>query len=197
MERKYVMQLPRGAKVSSTDVYYEAGRIVLEAQLEEWKPEDGEICLVQIRTDMSAIFIYNGEGKRRTSAYVALFNSFEYGCWLSLEKGDHVCSDGNVDILRPATDYEKQLLFKCLAENNLRWNADARTLESIRWRAEKGDTYYYLIFSGDDYKVASAVDKDISDDWGRHMSGNYFKTEEAARITGNQILELLKNSKAE
>ena len=194
MERKYVMQLPRGAKVKCTDVSYEDGKIVLDAQLEEWTPEDGEICLVQIRTNMSAIFIYNSKGREKTSAYVALLNSFDYGCWLSFE--DSVCADGNVDILRPATDYEKQLLFKRLAESNLRWNAAARTLESTSWRGEKGETYYYLIVSEADYKVASAVDKDISDDWGRHMSGNYFKTEEAARTAGEQILELLKNSKA-
>lgn len=191
------MQLPRGAKVSSTDIKCEDGNIVLTAQLEEWKPEDGEICLVQIRTGMSAIFIYNGEGKRRTSAYVALFNSFEYGCWLSLEKGDYVCSDGNVDILRPATDYEKQLLFKRLSESNLRWNADARTLESTRWRAGKGEMYYYLIFGETKYEVVGMMDMYIHNDLNRYLSGNYFKTEEAARIAGEQILELLKNSKAE
>ena len=135
MERRYIMQLPRGAKVTGTDVYYEAGRIVLEAQLEEWRPEDGEICLVQIRTGMSAIFIYNGEGKRRTSAYVALFNSFEYGCWLSLEKGDYVCSDGNVDILRPATDFEKQLLFDALAKEGKMWDAQKKAVVDLpRWK---------------------------------------------------------------
>ena len=47
MERKYVMQLPRGAKVSSTDVSYEDGKIVLTAQLEEWEPEEGGICYLK------------------------------------------------------------------------------------------------------------------------------------------------------
>lgn len=46
MERKYVMQLPRGAKVSSTDIKCEDGKIVLTAQIikeEKYEPQDGDI----------------------------------------------------------------------------------------------------------------------------------------------------------
>lgn len=160
-----------------------------------WIPQDdGEVCFVSNHHDMSAIFIYNSNGGRCTSYYVALLRA---GGSVWLNQADYVCKGICIDILRPATDYEKQLLFKRLSEENLRWNADARILESTRWRAGKGETYYYLIFSETDYKVVSAVDKDTSDDWGRYLSGNYLKTEEAARIAGNHILELLKKLKAE
>ena len=58
-----------------------------------------------------------------------------------------------------------------------------------------GGKYYYLIFGNGDYGISETADIKTRSDNSRYLSGNYFKTEEAARIAGNQILELLKNSK--
>lgn len=189
MERKYIMQLPRGAKVSSTDIKCEDGKIVLTAQLEEWKPEDGEICYVRDRTGREAIFIMRRESR----------STYYYAC---LDWQGKVLLDGRgLDdfefvCLHPATDDEKQRLFDALAKQNKRWNAEKKVVEDMRWRAKKGETYYFLTFAA--FNVFNTTRERNSElDDANYDKCNYFKTEEAARITGNQILELLKNSKAE
>lgn len=187
MERKYVMQLPRGAKVRSTDVYYEAGRIVLEAQLEEWKPEDGDICY--LKTNNTHVFVFKSFRYNKTgaSSYVSLSGNYLVFNAFIINLGD----------IRPATKEEKQRLFDAMAEQNKRWNPEKKVVEDVRWRAMSGGKYYYLIFGNSDYGISKTADIKTRSDNSRYLSGNYFKTEEAARTAGEQILELLKNSKAE
>ena len=45
---------------------------------------------------------------------------------------------------RLATEEEKQLLFDKMKEQGLRWNAEEKKVEKIRWRAEKGEKYFTL-----------------------------------------------------
>lgn len=44
---------------------------------------------------------------------------------------------------RLATDEEKQKLFDKMKEQGLRWNAEEKRVEKIRWRAENGELYYH------------------------------------------------------
>lgn len=183
MERKYVMQLPRGAKVSSTDIKCEDGKIVLTAQLEEWKPEDGDI-------------IAFGE---KAIGIVKYFDN-DYHAQYATLSDERIAIDEDewrTDNVRPATEKEKQRFFDALAEHNMRWNAEKKVVEDVRWSAEEGGVYYYLTLSDSGYLISLAQDMISRPDFNRYLSGNYFKTEEAARIAGDQILELLKKSKAE
>lgn len=184
MERKYVMQLPRGAKVSSTDVSYEDGKIVLTAQLEEWKPQDGDI----IAFGENAIGIVKYFDNDYHAQYATLSNER-----MAIDE------DGwRTDNVRPATEKEKQRFFDALAEQNKRWNAEKKVVEDVRWRA-KAEGYYYRI----DGLIGETPDVSVYQDFRSPRSdrdyetGNYFKTKEAAVIAGNQMADVIKNSKAE
>lgn len=183
MERKYVMQLPRGAKVSSTDIKCEDGKIVLTAQLEEWKPEDGDI----IAFGENAIGIVKYFDNDYHAQYATLSDER-----MAIDE-----DEWRTDNVRPATEKEKQRFFDALAEHNMRWNAEKKVVEDVRWSAKEGEVYYYLTLFDSGYSISLTQDMISRPDFNRYMSGNYFKTEEAARIAGNQILELLKKSKAE
>ena len=184
MERKYVMQLPRGAKVSSTDIKCEDGKIVLTAQLEEWKPEDGDI----IAFGENAIGIVKYFDNGYHAQYATLSNER-----MAIDE------DGwRTDNVRPATKKEKQRLFDALAKQNKRWNAEKKVVEDVRWRAKKGEVYYNIEgFEFSKIFVRSKTEVHLSVCDRDYETGNYFKTEEAARIAGEQMLELLKNSKPE
>ena len=187
MERKYIMQLPRGAKVSSTDIKYEDGKIVLTAQLEEWCPEDGDICYLKANNTHVFVFKSFRYNKTGASSYVSLTGNYLiYNAFIT-----------NLRDIRPATDKEKQQLFDALAEQNKRWNAEKKVVEDVRWRAMSGGKYYYLIFGNGDYGISETADIKTRSDNSRYLSGNYFKTEEAAERVAEQIREIFKNSKAE
>lgn len=187
MERKYVMQLPRGAKVSSTDIKCEDGKIVLTAQLEEWKPQDGDICY--LKTNNTHVFVFKSFRYYKTGAF----------SYVSLS-GNHLVFNAfiiNLGDIRPATKEEKQRLFDAMAEQNKRWNAVKKVVEDMRWRAMSGGKYYYLIFGNGNYGISKTADIKTRSDNSRYLSGNYFKTREAAEKVAEQIRKIFKNSKAE
>ena len=188
MERKYVMQLPRGAKVSSTDIKCEDGKIVLTAQLEEWKPEDGEICFAETFNSSQKFIIIFGHDDYSLNYNVPRTNEWtlEENCRWSYSR------------IRPATEKEKQRFFDALAKQNKRWNAEKKVVEDVRWRAKVGEAYYNIEgFKYLEVSVRSKTEEHLPVCDRDYETGNYFKTEEAARIAGEQMLELLKKSKAE
>lgn len=86
---------------------------------------------------------------------------------LNIEKGD---------IVRPATDEEKQLLFDKMHENGKDFDFEKMELVDYKWRAEKNEDYY-------SYSLGKII---RFKEYGRDMDdinfeiGNYFKTEAEA-----------------
>jgi len=94
----------------------------------------------------------------------------------------------NPEFTRFATDSEKQELIDTLAEKGLKWNAEEKRIEKIRWRAKRGEHY---IFAG------SHGDTDRGDETGstldleRYNTGNYFRTENQAKEAAKLVKETL------
>lgn len=94
----------------------------------------------------------------------------------------------------PASDSEKQELFKKLEKEGKRWNPKTKQLEDIRWKPKDGDMYYFMDL---DYSIAYTRFSDGSFiDSKRVEANNCFKTEEVTQFYAEQIKEILKNSKA-
>ena len=89
---------------------------------------------------------------------------------------------------RLATEEEKQLLFDKMKEQGLRWNAEEKRVEKIRWRAEKGYIYHRLTCY-----LRSTHERDDYQTWNKkcHDSYNYFHTEEQAEEAARRIKEVL------
>lgn len=90
---------------------------------------------------------------------------------------------------RLATDEEKQLLFDKMKEQGLRWNAEEKRVEKIRWRAKLDEDYYYftpggLVMIGTEYQ-----DNHSEDVW---EFGNHFRTEEQAEKATEVVKEALR-----
>lgn len=93
-------------------------------------------------------------------------------------------------VWRLATEEEKQLLFDKMKEQGLKWNAEKKRVEKLRWRADVGVKYYF---------VDSLLDVlHIKECWSslcnKHYSArNYFRTEEQAEEAAKRIKEVLYN----
>lgn len=72
---------------------------------------------------------------------------------------------------RHATEEEKQKFFDELNEKSLRWNAETKTMEKIRERAEKGEKYLFITGRGE--IVEYTEDNDSNDDASYDL-GNYY-----------------------
>ena len=137
--------------------------IIEEKKEEEFKEEfkDGDI-LHSTQTDRILIFKnYSLEDNEKFSCY---YNN------LDLDNFNWA-----VSAFRHTTKEEKQELFDELKAKGLRWNAETKTMERIRKRAEKGELYLYIARNGGVFEEREG--KSSFDD-GNYNSGNYYLLEE-------------------
>lgn len=199
MEKTYKITLPKGAKVYTIDAKADDGVLNVTVNLEQkYIPKDGDIVYAQWEGDRSNykwIFIYK---KSLTDPY----KNCDVYAYLGIERNGKTVSELHFDdhctsqeLLRPATEAEKQRLFDALAKEGKQWNAEAKQIEDLpRWRAEKNGKYYYV---NDDSSIRETKEMEWAIDNDFYNAGNYFRTREAAEKVAEKIKEIFKNSKAE
>lgn len=93
------------------------------------------------------------------------------------------------DAFRHATEEEKQLLFDKMKEQGLKWNAEEKRVEKIRWRAKKDGDYYFIDIN---LTVKSIDDTYSTFDNGLWNALNYFHTEEYTAEAARRVKETLR-----
>ena len=95
----------------------------------------------------------------------------------------------NIEFFRHATEEEKQLFFDKMKEQGLRWNAEEKRVEKIRWRAKKDEPYYSMY---SDLKVYKIIEDYCAYDNNHYDSLNYFRTEEHSAEAAKRVKETLR-----
>ncbi len=88
-----------------------------------------------------------------------------------------------------ATEEEKQLLFDKMKEQGLRWNAEEKKVEKIRWRAKKGEKYFSI---NTDIQVCTFLDNNGVCDNAFYDALNYFRTKAQAEEGAKSVKETLR-----
>jgi len=96
--------------------------------------------------------------------------------------------DVKPDSWRLATEEEKQFLFDKMKERGLRWNAEEKRVEKIRWRAKNGEFYYHTMSNGD---IRNWKEESSKLDDKRFNMGNYFQTVKQAETAAKEIQKAL------
>lgn len=91
---------------------------------------------------------------------------------------------------RYATEEEKQLLFDKMKEQGLKWNAEEKKVEKIRWRAKKGEEYRFM---NTDFTTVCTTELGDDVDTNRYDALNYFRTKEQAEEAAKRVKETLRN----
>lgn len=101
--------------------------------------KDGDILVAVVNGKRRNAFIYKGSDKNGFHSYYVGVDA----CKLLSISESPSCRWG-ISNLSYATEEEKQILFDKMKEQGLRWNAEEKRVEKIRWRAEKGKDYYFV-----------------------------------------------------
>lgn len=179
MEQNFKIAVPDGCTAS---IKQEEGFVIVSFELEKWEPKDGDIVA----------FGVNGIGifKEFLSIGIGMNN------YITLN-GDSISNAGGwtTSNLRPATEEEKRRLFDALAREGKRWNAETKQIEDLpRWRAQEGDSYYYVNEHG---MIVEKIDYHYQYENDFYAIGNYFRSREAAGKVAEQVGRIFKESKAE
>ena len=178
------------------NVDFENGVVTVNVELEnrkeqKYEPKDGDFVYVKARYEHIAIF----KKEVRDDMYVyANWNMSFSVSKIIIDDSRPLCCIHDLREIRPATEREKKILIDQLAKVNKKWDPNTKQIEDARWRAVKGNPYYYII--GFD-SIVGTTDERLACDENRYATNNYFKTHEAAEKVAEQIREIFKNSKAE
>lgn len=187
MKKKYRNKLPKGEEVKGYIAHIENGELIIDVEFKDkFLPKDGD-------------FLIDADGDIFICSNAYTQNSNFYSCYCGTHHGkiraafcyNWVDKEG----CRFATPKEKADFLKRLeAEEHLRWNADTKELEPIRWRAERNGIYWFIDPHGCGNRtvdIRSNYDNDM------YEIGNYFRTPEAAQKVADQIKDIFKSTKEE
>ena len=173
--------IPEGCKAIVKDGSIEIEKEEKE-ELQEFK--DGDIVILCGRTKKDRHpFIFKGEddgGKQKFYIGIDFANVLRT-----------FCDDEYYDArrLHHATEEEKQLLFEKMKEQYLRWNAEEKRVEHIRWRAKKGERYYSINLVMQSIRFIESGDICDNGLWNALV---YFRTEEQAKEAVKRVKETLR-----
>ena len=174
--------IPEGCKAIVKD-----GSVEIEKEEKEEVQEfkDGDIVILCGRTKKDRHpFIFKGEddgGKQKFYIGIDFANVLHT-----------FCDDEYYDArqLHHATEEEKQFLFDKMKEQCLRWNAEEKRVEHIRWRAKKGERYYSInCVMG---SIIRFIERGDICDNGLWNALVYFRTEEQAKEAVKRVKETLR-----
>ena len=104
-------------------------QIIEEKKKAEWKPQDGDICLLNTKAGNRFIFIKrDNESDDAIYDYASISTKSRV---LYLSSLSCVCDRESIRNFRPATEDEKQKLFDAMAKEGKRWNAEKKVVEDI------------------------------------------------------------------
>ena len=176
------LNIPEGCKAVIKDnvVVFEKEE---KEEVQEFK--DGDVLVTVVNGKRHNAFIYKGSDVLGFHLYYAGINADGN---LLINDSPNECRWCN-QILSHATEEEKQLLFDKMKEQGLRWNAEGKRVETIRWRAKKGGDYYFIDI---DLTVKSIDDTYSTFDNKLWNALNYFHTEEQTAEAAKRVREALR-----
>ena len=174
--------IPEGCKaiVKGKSVMFEKEE---KEEVQEFK--DGDVLVTVVNGERHNAFIYKGSDVLGFHLYYAGINADGN---LLINDSPNECRWCN-QILSHATEEEKQLLFDKMKEQGLRWNAEGKRVEKIRWRAEKGDRFYYF---DTDFSVLDGLEEGSKLDDSSWRSYNYFRIVEQVEEAAKRVKETLR-----
>lgn len=188
MGKTYKFTLPQNKEVENTNVRVENGEVLVEVELKEkFQPKDGDFCV----SKYGCVFIYCDRGQPSKNVYGCYCGEYCDGLRIQPFYSDKwTIKEG----CRLATPEEKADFLKRLeGEKHLRWNAEKKCLEDIRWEPNNRDYYFFVDSDGRIRRTRNVARWDAM----RVNINNCFPTEEAAQPYADKIKEIFKNSKAE
>lgn len=171
------LNIPEGCKAVIKD-----GSVVFEKEKEENKEEfkRGDV-IVSKMNEILLVDVHSFENCRLRSFVHIQQDGMLFDSSYSLWNENHTW--------RLATEEEKQLLFDKMKEKGLKWNAEEKRVEKIRWRAKK-DGYYYYINRG--LTTTNTTESGYNTDTIRYNVLNYFRTKEHAEEAARRVRDALR-----
>lgn len=178
------LNIPEGCKAVIKD-----NVVVFEKEEKEDMQDFKDGDVLTSRLNNKFIFIFKEDELKQKENKNGYYVCHKANHVINVATKDSLLFCGYKEEVRLATEEEKQLLFDKMKEQHLRWNAEKKCVEKLRWRAEDGEEYCYV---GNQGIVIVDKENGYSVDKIKHEFGNYFRTYEQAEEAANRVKETLR-----
>lgn len=176
--------IPEGCKAIVKD-----GSVVFEKEEKEKEQEFKDGDVLTLRLNNKFIFIFKEDELKQKENKNGYYVCHKANHVINVATKDNLLFCGYKKDVRLATEEEKQLLFGKMEEQGLKWNAEEKRVEKLRWRAKEGERYYALgraLESVILYENGDTYDDDL---WN---ALNHFRTEEHSKEAARRVKETLR-----
>lgn len=145
----------RGYRLVLTDI---ERQVIEERKKTEWRPQDGDIVAWKDEEDNGPYAVSICKGKDRGYATMLTNGDIIYSPYATFA----------MNIIRPATDEEKQRLYDAMAKEGKRWNAEKKVVEDIpkTYAFKKGEPVLVRCGSENRWQLGAFCWIDEKDDTG-------------------------------
>ena len=176
--------IPEGCRVTTKD-----GSVVFEKEEKVQDFKDGDVLVLVVNGKRCNAFIYKSTDKRGFHYYYVGLDVYN-----QISISESPSNRWSNNDLSYATKEEKQQLFDNMKEQGLRWNAEEKKVETIRWRAKYGEEYWYVTSScsvaGDFMREENSLTgSGAIEDWAGY---NHFRKKAQAAEAAKRVKETLK-----
>lgn len=151
----------------------------------EFIPQDGDFVV----TKNGSIFVYKTEGRPASFKNVQAIPYFGLINGKELDFREYPITEAP-NVIRYATESERQQLLDALAKEGKTWNAEKKVVEKLRFKAKIREYYFLLDSEGD---VETCQNENDIFDSKRFKLGNYFRTFKEAEQFSVKVRELFKS----
>ncbi|MBF1565812.1 MAG: hypothetical protein HXO16_01885 [Prevotella salivae] len=178
--------IPEGCKaqINGNEVVVEKEKKE-EAKTQEFK--DGDVLTSLFNNKV--VFIFKEDELKQKDNRNGYYVCHTADYVIDVPTKDSLFFCGHKKDVRLATEEEKQLFFDKMKEQGLRWNAEEKRVEKIRWRAKKGEAYCRMGLGGG---VFYEIDRRTDADNVFYDTLNYFHTEEQTKEAARRVKEVLR-----
>ena len=176
--------IPNGCKAIVKD-----GSVVFE-KVQDFK--DGDV--LTLLHNNKAVFIFREDEVKQKNNENDYYVGYTASYCIDVPTKGSPFFYGHKKDVRLATEEEKQFLFNKMKEKGLRWNAEEKRVEKIRWRAKYGEQYWYVTSScsvaGDFMREENSLTgAGAVEDWSGY---NHFRKKAQAKEASKRVRETLK-----
>lgn len=176
--------IPEGCKAIVKD-----GSVVFEKEEKEEVREFKDGDVLTSRLNNKFIFIFKEDELKQKKNQNGYYVCHKTNHIINVATKDNLLFCGYKIDVRLATEEEKQTLFDKMKELGMRWNAEEKRVEIIRWRAKKGEEYNTI---GNTLECAILFENGDKYDNALWNALNYFRTKEQNEEAARRVKETLR-----
>ena len=129
------VKIKQGNEMLDATIEMVDGVMVVSPKVVKFEPKDGDVIYIKANSEIILIYKECKDG-------IGMYANFSNNKYLYIDSCGIVCDKYDVEVIRPATEKEKEMLFNKLEEKGYKWDAEKKEVVKLKWKPKDNDNYW-------------------------------------------------------